>query len=71
MTRDCLRLSVFFCVSGLQSVVYSVMITFWTWYFYLELGSWYMDYELQWMGSIGRMSIAMGRQGNIALFLLK
>lgn len=44
---------------------------FWAIYFYLEMASWYLDYDLRWVGKIRRLDVAMGRVITVALFFAK
>lgn len=54
-----------------QAVAYVVMITFWVFYLFFELGSWFLDYEKVWLGDIRRAPVAMGRMATLSLFLAK
>lgn len=47
------------------------MITFWVFYLFFELGSWFLDYEKVWLGDIRRAPVAMGRMATLSLFLAK
>jgi hypothetical protein len=51
--------------------VYFVVLGFWVLYFFFELGSWYMDYDLRWTGEIRRTAVGMGRMATTLLFMAK
>lgn len=47
------------------------VVIFWGFYFFFALGSWYMDYDMLWVGSIRRTGVALGRIGIAVLFFGK